>query len=337
MRNLILFLVGFFSFSVHADEALLKTQKAKDFVQEMVRDYGFKKAEVVGALKEAKYQPQIIESMNRPYEKKSWDIYSKIFLTDKRLNLGLKFWQENQKALEDAEKKYQVPANIIVAILGVETYYGEIQGNHRVLDALTTLAFYYPKRAKFFTKELREYLLLCKEHKVSPVTYKGSYAGAIGMPQFMPSSYRYYAVDFTGNGMRDLVSNNRDVIGSVANYFHKHGWQKGKEVASPAVVTGNSYKKLKTNRRSPNYAYKKLIRLGIKPEQKLPKPPHKAGVIELDTKTGDAYWLAYHNFYVITRYNTSPQYALAVYLLSEQLKKGMELAKKNDGLRTKLG
>ncbi|WP_133128014.1 lytic murein transglycosylase B [Legionella nagasakiensis] len=309
-----------FSTSVYADEALLQRKDVQRFINDMVKNHGFNRVSLTAALKDAQYQPQIIESMNKPFEKKTWDVYKGIFLTPERLQKGIAFWQVNQKTLEKVQKQFGVPAHIIVAIIGVETLYGERQGNYRVLDALTTLAFYYPKRAEFFTKELREYFLLCREQGVPVTYYVGSYAGAIGKPQFMPSSYRFYAVDFTGNGKRDLINDDRDVIASVANYFHKHGWRLNEAVVQPAAVKGSDYKKINTNTKHADYDTKRLTSAGIKPITSLSKNPSKAGLIELDTQTGQEYWLAYPNFYVITRYNTSPQYALVVYLLSQQLR-----------------
>ncbi|WP_133129485.1 lytic murein transglycosylase B [Legionella yabuuchiae] len=308
------------SYSAQADEALVKRKEVQQFINSMVKQDGFNRQQLVTWLKEAQFQPQIIESMNRPYEKKSWDVYKALFLTPERVRKGIAFWQANQKALEQAEQKFGVPPHIIVAIIGVETLYGERQGNYRVLDALTTLAFNYPKRAPFFKKELKEYLILCKEQGVSPTEFKGSYAGAIGKPQFMPSSYRYYAVDFTGNGKRDLINDDQDVIGSVANYFHKHGWKLNDQVAEPAKIEGSGYKGIRTNSRTADYDLNKLISVGIKPEHSFSNNPKKAGLIELNTDEGEVFWVAYPNFYVITRYNTSPQYALVVYLLSQQLK-----------------
>ncbi|GGI85343.1 lytic murein transglycosylase B [Legionella impletisoli] len=310
-----------FSCSTQADEALVKRKEVQQFIHSMVKEHGFNRQQLTHWLKEAQFQPQIIESMNRPYEKKSWDVYKALFLTPERVRKGIAFWQANQNALKQAEKKFGVPPHIIVAIIGVETLYGERQGNYRVLDALTTLAFDYPKRAPFFKKELKEYLILCKEQHVSPTEFKGSYAGAIGKPQFMPSSYRYYAVDFTGNGKRDLINDDQDVIGSVANYFHKHGWKLDEQVAQPAKIEGAGYKAIRTNSRNADYDLNKLIAAGIKPEKSLANSPKKAGLIELNTEEGEAFWVAFPNFYVITRYNTSPQYALVVYLLSQQLQR----------------
>lgn len=305
--------------TVYADGALLQKKPTQVFINEMVKQHHFNRQELTNILRQAQYQPQIIESMDKPYEKKTWDIYQAIFLTPQRLQEGLHFWQANRETLAQAEKKYGVPASVIVAIIGVETLYGKHQGNYRVLDALSTLAFYYPKRSEFFTKELKEYLLLCREHHVPATAYKGSYAGAMGKPQFMPSSYRFYAVDSTGKGHSNLMQNDQDVIGSVANYFHVHGWRMNEMVVQPVHVQGSRYKSLQTNTKHAEYEYKRLVQAGVMPVGHNAMHPQKAGIVELNTNNGQAFWMAYPNFYVITRYNTSPQYALVVYLLSMQL------------------
>ena len=304
----------------YADSALLRQHAVQHFISSLVERDGFSRRELVASMKAAQIQPQIIVSMDKPYEKKNWDVYKALFVTAKRVQEGVAFWQANAQALERAQKEYGVPADMIVAILGVETQYGKRQGEYRVLDALTTLAFYYPKRSAYFTKELREYFLLCRERHVSPTTYIGSYAGAIGIPQFMPSSYRLFAVDFTGQGKLDLVNDNNDAIGSVANYFHKHGWTVNDSVVQPAILTGSRQEQLAVNGKQANYPYQKLLASGVQPINQVFKHPSQAGLIELITDKGAEYWLAYPNFYVITRYNTSPQYALAVYLLSQQLR-----------------
>ncbi len=305
----------------YADGALAERKEVKTFINRMVKQYHFDRRQLIAIMKEARFQPQIIESMEKPYEKKTWDVYKALFLTPQRVQAGIDFWQANQSALARAQREYGVPAHLIVAIIGVETLYGQHQGNYRVLDALTTLAFYYPKRSEYFTKELGEFLLLCREQGVSANQYMGSYAGAMGKPQFMPSSYRFYAVDFSGKGRRDLMNDDRDAIGSVANYFHRHGWTMDGAVAQPAMVSGLKYKKLTTNSKTANYAFKQLIAVGVRPVSSVIDHPSKAGLIELSTQNGAEYWLAYPNFYVITRYNTSPQYALVVYLFSQQLQK----------------
>ena len=315
-----LLVLFFLSFSNFAGTAFTQRKDVQQFIKSMVKQYHFNAKELTATIAQVQLQPQIIESMEKPYEKKTWDVYKDIFLTQKRLQGGLNFWAANQQALEKAQKQYGVPAEIIVAILGVETLYGERQGEYRVLDALSTLAFNYPKRSPYFTKELKEYLLLCREHKVPATQYKGSYAGAIGKPQFMPSSYRYYAIDFNNNGKRDLVSDNGDSIASIANYFHKHGWRLNQGIAQHAQLTGWRFKSIHTNPRTANYNYAQLEKAGVKTITASYNHPGRAGLIELITQRGKEYWLAYPNFFVITRYNSSPQYALVVYLLSQQLK-----------------
>ncbi|HHF7344996.1 TPA: lytic murein transglycosylase B [Legionella feeleii] len=314
------FLTLFSSYAVQADPAFVQRKDVQQFINKMVKQHGFNKKELTQIMSDVQLQPQIIESMEKPYEKKTWDVYKQLFLTPQRVQGGIEFWKANRVSLEKAEKKYGVPANVIVAILGIETLYGKHQGNYRVIDALSTLAFNYPKRSQFFSKELGEYLLLCREHHVSPTQYLGSYAGAMGKPQFMPSSYRYYAANFTGNPKKDLMNDDAAVIASVANYFHKHGWKINQGIAQPAVVEGARYKKINPNYKTAVYRLNQLIAAGIKPLTASVNTPTRVGLIELTTQTGQEFWLAYPNFYVITRYNTSPQYAMAVYLLSQQLK-----------------
>ena len=330
MRRIIFaFFIVLFSFNSVAAEQNTSFVQRKDvqkFIDQMVKKHHFNRQKLTATLSKVTLQPKIIQSMEQPYEKKNWDVYRDLFLTSNRVESGVKFWKENSETLQQAEKKYGVPANIIVAIIGIETLYGKNQGNYKVIDALSTLAFNYPKRSEFFTKELEEYLILCKEHGVNPHIYNGSYAGAMGKPQFMPSSYRAYADDFKNNPKKDLMNDNQAVIASVANYFHKHGWNPKQGIAQPATVEGKAYKNLKTNSKNPDYLVSQLKKAGVKPVTAAVNMPKKAGLIELDTAKGAEYWLAYPNFYVITRYNHSPQYALAVYLLSQQLKNQWAMA-----------
>ncbi|MFY7698221.1 MAG: lytic murein transglycosylase B [Legionella sp.] len=306
---------------IYADAKLITRPDVKHFISDLVRYHHFDKQQLLAILQQAAFQPQIIESMNKPYEQKPWNVYKELFLTPQRVAAGIEFWQANYQTLLRAQQQFGVPAEIIVAIIGVETFYGKHQGNYRVLDALTTLAFDYPKRAAFFTKELREYLLLCRELKASATYFMGSYAGAIGKPQFMPSSYRFYAVDFTGDGKRDLINNDADVIGSVANFLQKHGWQVNQPVGTLTSVQGYLYKKLNMNGKSANYSFNQLVRVGFKPLNVTRSHPARAGIIELMAQNGPEYWMVYPNFFVIKHYNSSPQYVLAVYLLSQELHK----------------
>lgn len=312
--------VFFLSFSAYSDTAFTQRKDVQAFIKSMVKEHHFNAKELTAIMNQVQIQPQIIESMEKPYEKRNWDVYKDLFMTPQRLKGGLDYWAANQKTLEKAQKRFGVPPEIIIAILGVETLYGERQGDNRVLDSLATLAFNYPKRSPYFTKELKEYLLLCREHGVSPTQYKGSYAGAMGKPQFMPSSYRYYAVDFNNKGKRDLISDNADSIGSIANYFHKHGWKNNEGIAQNAKLSGWRFKRIQTNPKTANYHYSQLAAAGVRPVTASQNHPARAGLIELVTSNGKEYWLAYPNFFVITRYNSSPQYALVVYLLSQQLK-----------------
>lgn len=314
------FFLLFFCLPGFASENLVQRKDVQMFIDQMVREHGFNRAELIKVMNDVRLQPQIIESMEKPFEKKNWDVYKQLFLTQERVQGGLSFWKANEVALRKAEQKFHVPAQIIVAIIGIETLYGKNQGNYRVIDALSTLAFNYPKRADFFNKELREYLLLCREHGVSPTAYYGSYAGAMGKPQFMPSSYRYYAADFTNNPKKDLMNDDSAVIASVANYFQKHGWNFNEGIAQPAQITGSGYKRINTAYKNASYQTQQLINAGVRPVTASFNVPQHAGLIELTTAEGQEYWLAYPNFYVITRYNSSPQYALAVYLLAQQLK-----------------
>lgn len=307
---------------IYSSQHLTSRPEVQSFIHQMVKNYGFNKHELTDILNHAVIQPTIIESITKPYEKKTWDIYKNIFIKPERIQEGIAFWQNNQGVLKLAEKKYGVPAPIIVAILGVETRYGIRQGEYRVLDALSTLAFNYPPRAPFFKKELGEFLLLCREHKVSPYAYTGSYAGAMGIPQFMPSSYRYYADDFSGQKKKDLMHDSQAAIASVGNYFKKHGWRLNEAVVQKAKISNTKFETINITSKKAEYSLKKLAKAGITPFSPTlyNNLPNKAGLVKLDTQTGHEYWIAYPNFYVITKYNTSPQYALVVYIFSEQLK-----------------
>lgn len=302
-----------------APQEFIARPEVQNFINKLVKKNNFKRQELVNTFKKVQLQPEIIKKIKKPYEKKPWYIYKKLFINQKRLDNGMKFWDQNKVVLNKVSNEFGVPAEIIVAIIGIETLYGKHVGNYRVIDSLTTLAFNYPKRARFFKRELENYLLLCRENNRSFFYYYGSYAGAIGKPQFMPSSYRAYAVGYNKK-TSDLLGNNNDVIKSVANYFKKHGWQTHQGIAQEAVVKNNAAKKINTSLKKASYSLKKLKKLGITPKTKAINNPKKAGVIEFQLKDGVQFWLTYPNFYVITRYNSSPLYALAVYILSQQLK-----------------
>ncbi len=291
----------------------------RQFVDEMVRVHKFKRTALTKLLQQAQVQDSIIEAMNRPAEGKPWYEYREIFITPARVNGGREFWQQHADELQRAEQEYGVPAQIIIAIIGVETRYGDNQGNYRVLDALTTLAFHYPKRAQFFRRELQEFLLLARQEKLDPLTVKGSYAGAMGVPQFMPSSYRRYAVDFDKDGKRDLLTSTSDVIGSVANYFNKHNWSKGAPIITRAQAEADKHKKLIDKGPKPSTTLSALSKQGVLVNDPNLPPTTLGALIQLEDSNGPEHWVGLQNFYVITRYNHSPLYAMAVYQLSQQI------------------
>ena len=273
------------------------------------------------ALSEATRQESILKAISRPAEKsKPWSEYQDIFLTDRRTKEGIEFWRENRETLDRVSQDTGVPSEVIVAIIGVETYYGRITGGYRVIDALSTLAFDYPRRSPFFTKELEVFLELAYQSGLPLAELKGSYAGAMGLGQFMPSSYRAYAKDYEGDGVIDIWTNPNDAIMSVANYFVAHGWRPGGEVITRARFSGDPT----------------LFDVGLKPKLSMDELADKgltsetdqssdqlATPIKFDGKSGEEHWLGLHNFYVITRYNHSAMYAMAVHQLSQTLRAQM--------------
>ncbi|MBT8113049.1 MAG: lytic murein transglycosylase B, partial [Gammaproteobacteria bacterium] len=262
--------------------------------------------------------------IQRPAEKeKNWEEYQKIFITDKRIKEGMAFWTENASILAAAEREYGVPPEIVVAIVGVETFYGRYKGKYPVLDSLVTLGFDYPPRQKFFRSELAEFLLLAQEENLDPLAIKGSYAGAMGKSQFISSSYRRYAVDFDENGRRDLWESNEDVIGSVANYFKRHGWKANEIITVPAKVQGKRYKALLEKGLKPVASISELPQYDVDAEHNA-DAMQAVALLEFKNNDSDEYWLGFNNFYVITRYNHSHMYAMAVYQLSQQIKQDIK-------------
>jgi len=309
----------------NADEPAAYQAGMGQFFADMVARHGFDEAWLRKLLGEARYRQEVIDAIRRPWESKPWFQYRAIFLTEKRVAAGARFMAENRELLNRAQSDFGVPAEIVAAIVGVETNYGETQGRHRVIDALTTLGFAYPERAAFFRKELEELLLLSREERLDPLVLKGSYAGAMGMPQFIPSSYRAYAVDFDGDGKRDLAKSPADAIGSVANYLARHGWRAGAPVAVPARTRGSppaDIQVLEKTPAEPNLGPEKLKEAGIDPSEPIAAST-KVSLIRLKAPE-DQYWLGFTNFYVITRYNRSNLYAMAVYQLSREIRESYQ-------------
>ena len=303
--------------------ALLTTAASADdrtiFINEMTTQYGFEADFVSEVIGNAETKQSIIDAMSRPAEKvKPWYEYRDIFITDQRINEGVDFWNLREETLQQASERTGVPMRMIAGIVGVETYYGRITGNYRVVDALSTLAFDYPPRAAFFRNELKEYFLLTREEQLSIEDTEGSYAGAMGPPQFIPSSYRAYAVDGDGDGRRDLLTNWDDILNSVGNYFKAHRWHNGEEVAMQATLPAGHPPLKSKNERKANKTLGELRGMGLLFESDLPDST-PANLIVLEGRAGPEYWIGLHNFYVITRYNHSVMYGLATYQLGEAL------------------
>src|SRR5450759_1260997 len=307
-----------------------------EFIDDMVVKHKFKRAELESVFNQAQYLPKVIETISRPATLKPWLEYRSAFVNPERISLGLKFWKKYRQTLQRAERKYGVPQEIILAVIGVETVYGQDAGNFRTIDALTTLAFDYPRRADFFRSELENYLLLAREQQFNLLAIRGSYAGALGIPQFMPSSYRTYAVDFNGNHRIDLMHEARDAIGSVASYLKGYGWVGGErdksaqvksaEAIPPVAVRAQIVKKVWIGEFTAPRTLAAWSTVGIVPREKF-SDDQSARLIDFTVADGKEFWLAFNNFDVITRYNNSDFYAMSVFQLAEALKE----ARKTNG------
>lgn len=304
----------------HAAADYQQHPEAQAFIERMVKEHGFKANDIKAVLAQAEKKQAILDAIARPAEKtKPWFEYRKIFLDNDRIQQGVAFWQENAATLADVSERYGVDESIIVAIIGVETRYGRHMGAYRVVDALATLGFDYPPRATFFRGQLEQLFLLAREQKQNPVDLKGSYAGAMGFGQFIPSSYRHFARDHDGDEVADIWANKQDAIASVANYFKAHGWQTGQPVFVRANVSGKVDDSMVNSTARPDASLAELSKKGIKPAVNV-NGENKAALLSYQQEEGPEYWLGFNNFYVITRYNRSQLYAMAVWQLSEAIK-----------------
>jgi len=296
------------------------------FVDEMVQQHEFDREALRTLLGKAEIKQSIVEKISTPAERTlTWAEYRKIFITKERIKAGVTFWRENRDMLERIRKETGVSIEMIVGIIGVETYYGRITGKDRVLDALATLAFEYPRRASFFRNELVQFLILTREEDLDATEPLGSYAGAMGRPQFMPSSFRAYAVDATGDGKRDIWNDWADVSGSVANYFLKHGWRSGEEVTAQATLSprwSGAVPEPK-NVLKATATVEKLSKKGVVFATEL-CADSKAELLSYEGVDGLEHWVGFHNFFVITKYNRSAMYALAAHQLGQNI--AVELA-----------
>ncbi len=313
--------------SAHASYA--ERPEVQAFVDDMAKRHGFARSELRRVFAQARRAEPVLEAIARPAERvRSWEEYRALLVGERRIAEGVEFWKKYPRTLERAERKYGVPPEVIVAIIGVETFYGRNTGNWRVVDALTTLAFDYPPRARFFRSELEQYLLFAREAGIDVFSVRGAYAGAIGLPQFMPSSTRQYAVDFDGNGTIDLQRSRSDAIGSVGNFLKVHGWQRDRGVLLAARVGGEAWRAYADGGLGPpRHSMETLRQAGI--EFEAPQSADAAGaLIELATpeKPSD-YRVGLRNFYVLTRYNRSAFYATAVADLARELRRAYDLGR----------
>ncbi|WP_415033398.1 lytic murein transglycosylase B [Azonexus sp.] len=302
-------------------QTIAELPQALAFAEDLAQRQGFSAAELIAQMTQLRTNPRVIQLMEPPSSpgQRSWTRYRARFIEPKRIQGGLRFWQENAATLARARALYGVPEEIIVAIIGVETFYGRITGNFGVYEALATLAFDYPRRAEFFRTELEQFLLMSRENAVDPLTIKGSFAGALGIPQFMPGSLRRYAVDFDNDQRIDLANSVPDAIGSVARFLEQHGWQKDAAIAVPARLQESA-------------PAERWLEAGIRPTLRagnlLAEGLHAdiaadAQVCLIDLVSpaqSTEYWLGLENFYVITRYNRSSFYAMSVFQLAEAMR-----------------
>jgi len=295
------------------------SSEGQAFIEKMVSEHGFEADEVSAWLADASRQDNIIDAISSPAERVlTWKEYRRIFLTETRIEQGRQFLDEYADDLARAENEMGVPAEVIAAVIGVETSYGRNKGSHRVIDALTTLGFDYPPRSRFFRSELEHFLLLSREQGFDPLELKGSYAGAMGYGQFISSSYRHYAVDFDGDGVADIIHNPVDAIGSVANYFKEHRWNTGGPVADPVELPEASVEDLRHSGLNVRHKVSDFRARGMTVPESVPDD-ESARLLTLEGAEGAEHWLVYRNFYVITRYNHSDLYAMAVFQLANAL------------------
>jgi membrane-bound lytic murein transglycosylase B len=294
--------------------------EVETFISEMVEKHRFEAPALRRLFDQAKPRPAILRAISAPATARPWHEFRSRNVDPARIHGGVAFWREHAATLARASREYGVPEEIIVATIGIETLYGRVTGGFRVLDALTTLAFQHPPRAELFRAQLEEFLLLVRETGKDPLKLRGSYAGAIGIPQFLPGSYRRFAVDFDGDGRRDLIGSTADAIGSVANYYREHGWRTGERVVVPAQVNGEGVRELLDAGIVPRHRVADMRRLGVVPAEPLGDEV-EAALFVVETESGPRHLIGLRNFYVITRYNRSVNYALAVYELARELRR----------------
>ncbi|MBA4710103.1 lytic murein transglycosylase B [Aquitalea aquatica] len=312
---------GVMSSLAQADAAFLARPDVQRYIDEQVASGVFNRPELEAVFANVEIKPNIIAILDKPSTSRPWYQFRSSFYNERLLKSGVAFWQQHAAALQRAEQVYGVPPEMVVAILGIETNYGRNTGSFRLADALSTIAFNYPRRAEYFRGELTEFLKLAKEEGIDPLSLKGSYAGAMGLPQFMPSSFRKWAVDFDGSGHRDIWNNVDDAIGSVAHYFQLQGWRHGDDIIIPAAVQpGVDVSGLVADKFNLHLTVGELKARGVLPQAQVADHV-QAVLVPLETAPGvTEYWLGLNNFYVITRYNKSTLYAKVAQELAAELR-----------------
>jgi membrane-bound lytic murein transglycosylase B len=311
--------VYFITLTANASYCASSKPEVQAYIDTLVKKHHFNRERLDSLFCSVVMNDEVIQKLSKPAEAKPWYEYRRLVITPEKISKGLAYWHAHEKTLKAVEKKYHVPASVIVAIIGVETKYGEVKGNYPVFNTLVTLGFNNGRRANYFRSELTQYLLLARENNFKPLVLKGSYAGAVGLPQFMPSSYRQYAVDFNHKGWADLFEDDADAIASIANYLKKHGWNQNEQIALRAIAKGDSTDLIKKSFK-PTLTESDLEAHGIRPES--PYNINKCSLFQLEEETGIQYWLGLQNFYCITTYNNSALYAMAVRELADKLIKG---------------
>ena len=290
-----------------------------EFIQKMVEKQQFSQEELTVLMDNAKKKDGILNAFDKPATSKPWSFFKKLYVTEWREKEGVKFWEKHAQTLIRAEDQFGIPQEIITALIGIETNYGTYTGEFRIVDAFYTLGFYGKRRNKYFLKEFEEFLILARENNIAPNSIKGSFAGAIGIAQFMPSSYREYAIDFDGDGKADLENSVADAIGSASNYLKRHGWKRGEPIVFPVSADNDQVLSEMAGKSKPNRTYGELKQAGVKQDLGL-NDDLAVGLFKLEGDEGVELWMSLKNFYVITRYNPSNNYALAMVQLSEKIK-----------------
>ena len=290
----------------------------QELIEVMSEEDGYPRNELVEILGSVSIDEKVLSLMDRQYEALPWFKYKKLFINQNRIAGGVRFWNRNEAILDRAFQQYGAPPAVLAAIIGVETHYGTRMGDRSVLQSLVTLSAAYPRRSRFFTRELRTFLNTTRKEKIDPATVQGSYAGAIGIPQFMPTSYEAWSVDFNGNGRRDLVNEVEDAIGSVARYLQGHGWTRDENIYAEVILPlSESARPLLGRKAELIHDTATLLDAGVNFDAS--GSSEKSALLYLNEANGRRYIVGYRNFYAITRYNHSINYALAVSELSEAI------------------